>query len=308
MGKAMRFDVVGLGCSALDYLGIVSHYPPLDVKIELLEFTKQGGGPVATALVTLSRLGVSTSYIGGVGNDEQGRFILEEFEKEGVDTRGVIIEKGASSLFAFCVIEKKSGKRTIFWKRGDYSQLDPKRLDKQLIISARFLHLDGHHIKAAMQAAIWAKERKIKIVLDPDINPPEMKQLVGLTDIIIVSSDFARVFTGEKDSHKAAERLFSLGPEVVVITLGEKGCVCMSREGIFTRPAFRVKVVDTTGAGDVFHGAFIYGLLKGWSLEKTAQFSSAVSAIKCMKLGGRAGISSLGKVKEFLTSRSNISI
>ena len=82
----------------------------------------------------------------------------------------------------------------------------------------------------------------------------------------------------------------------------------MSREGIFTRPAFRVKVVDTTGAGDVFHGAFIYGLLKGWSLEKTAQFSSAVSAIKCMKLGGRAGISSLGKVKEFLTSRSNISI
>ena len=306
MAKTMGFEVVGLGCSALDYLGIVSCYPPLDVKLELLEFSKQGGGPVATALVTLSRLGVSTSYIGRVGNDEQGRFILEEFEKEGVDTRGVIIEQGGSSLFAFCIIEKSSGKRTIFWKRGNYSQLDLERLDKQLVLSARFLHLDGHHIKAAIQVAIWAKEKKIKIVLDPDINPPEMKQLVGLTDIIIASSDFARAFTREKDCSKAAERLFSLGPEVVVITLGQKGCLCVSREGVFTRAAFRVKVIDTTGAGDVFHGAFIYGLLKGWNLEKTAQFSSAVSAIKCMKLGGRAGIPTLEKAKEFLASRSNL--
>lgn len=301
----MGFDVVGLGCSALDYLGIVSRYPCLDEKIEMLEFTRQGGGPVATALVTLSRLGASTSYIGKVGDDESGKFILEEFEKEGVDTSGVVIEKGVSSLFAFCVIEKNSGKRTIFWRRGSYSELDAKKLNKELILSARFLHLDSHEVNVSIQAAKWAKEKRIKIVLDAELNSPEMKKLMKLTDIIIASSGFAQCFTKEKDYSKAAEKLFSLGPEVVVITLGEKGCLCRSREGSFTKPAFKVKVVDTTGAGDVFHGAFIYGLLRGWNLEKTAEFSNAVSAIKCMKLGGRAGIPTLEKVEEFLAFKGS---
>jgi len=268
----------------------------------MLNFTRQGGGPVATALVTLSRLGSSTSYIGKVGDDEAGKFILKEFEKEGVDTSGVVIEKGASSLFAFCVAEKNTGKRTIFWRRGTCSELDPKELNKQLILSAEFLHLDGHEIKAAIQAAKWAKREKIKIVLDPDVNPPEMEELIRLTDVLIVPSNFARDFTKEENYSKAAEKFFAFGPEVVVITLGEKGCLCKSNKGVFTRPAFKVKVVDTTGAGDVFHGAFIYGLLRGWDLEKTAEFSNAVSALKCMELGGRAGIPTLKQVEEFLAS------
>ena len=299
----MGFDVVGLGCSALDYLGVVPRRPRVDEKIEMSDFTRQGGGPMATALVTLSRLGSSTSYIGKVGDDEAGKFILKEFEKEGVDTSGVIVEKDTSSLFAFCVVEKNTGKRTIFWHSGTCSELAPKELNKQLILSAKFLHLDSHEIRAAIQAAKWAKAEKIKIVLDPDLNPPEMEKLLRLTDILIAPSDFARDFTGEEDYSKTAEKLFSLGPEVVVITLGEEGCLCKSREGVFVKPAFKVNVVDTTGAGDVFHGAFIYGLLRGWDLKKTAEFSNAVSAIKCMKLGGRAGIPTLEQVKEFLASR-----
>ena len=313
----MGFDVVGLGCSALDYLGVVPRCPRLDEKIEMLNFTRQGGGPVATALVALSRLGASTSYVGKVGDDEAGKFILREFEKEGVDTSGVVIEKGASSLVAFCVAEKNTGKRTIFWHRGTCSGLDPRELNKQLILSAKFLHLDGHEIRAAIEAAKWAKAKKIdpvrhvdrtksngvKVVLDPDLNLPEMEELVKLTDILIAPSNFARDFTKEEDYSKAAEKLFALGPEVVVITLGEKGCLCRSGKGMFTKPAFRVKVVDTTGAGDVFHGAFVYGLLRGWDLEKTAEFSNAASAIKCTKLGGRAGIPTLKQVEDFLASR-----
>jgi len=121
----------------------------------------------------------------------------------------------------------------------------------------------------------------------------------------LVNSSFAQNFTKEKDYFKAAKKLFSQGPEIVVITLGEKGCLYKSCKETFTKPAFKVKVVDTTGAGDVFHGAFIYGLLKGWKLEKIAEFSNAVSAIKCTKLGGRAGIPTLKEVNELLAHRVN---
>jgi len=300
----MKFDVVGLGHSAVDYLGVVPRYPALDEKIEMLEFAKQGGGPVATALVTLSRLGASTAYIGKVGDDDFGKFILEEFKKEGVDTRGVIVEKGASSLFAFCVIEKNTGKRTIFWSTGRRSEINPGKLNKELIVSAKFLHLDGHETEAAIQAAKWAREKNIKIILDPDIISPGIEELISLSDVVIASSSFVQNFTGEESYSEGAEKLFSLGPEIVVVTLGEKGCLCKSKDGIFTKPAFKVKVIDTTGAGDVFHGAFIYGLLKRWDLEKIAEFSNAVAAIKCTKLGGRAGIPNLEEVNKFLSRRN----
>ncbi len=161
---------------------------------------------------------------------------------------------------------------------------------------------------AGLAAARWAKEAGITVVLDGDTMRDGIDEPVKLTDVLIASRNFAVKFTGEDNPRKAIIKMHSLGPEIVGVTLGADGCVLSKGTNVLHKPAFKVDVVDTTGAGDVFHGAFIYGLLKGWSLETTAQFSSAVSAIKCMKLGGRAGISSLGKMKEFLTSRSNISI
>lgn len=299
MAKA-KFDVVGVGCCAVDYLGIVPHYPELDVKMELMEFSKQGGGPVGTALVTLARLGACVSYIGKVGDDEFGQFLKSEFEKEGVDTKNIVIEKGASCRFAFIIVDKKTGKRTIVWSQNHISSLCPQEITRKSVTSGRFLHVDQYEIDAAILAARWAKEAGMKVVFDAEFVGRGVRKLLKFTDILITSEDFAESWTGESDFEKAAQKLYKYQGGIVVVTGGDKGCVCISDDCIIKKPAFRVKVKDTTGAGDVFHGAFIYGLLQDWELDKTAEFSCAVAALKCRELGGRAGIPRLNEVKRFL--------
>ncbi len=295
-----KFDVVGVGCCAVDYLGIVPHYPKLDVKMELMEFSKQGGGPVGTALVTLARLGAHVSYIGKVGDDEFGRFLIDAFRKEGVDTKNTIIEKGASCPFAFIIVDKKTGKRTIVWSRAHISNLHPGEMNRKAVTAGKILHVDQYDIDAAISAAKWAKEAGIMVVFDAESMGRGVKTLLKLTDVLITSEDFASDFTGKADIEKAARDLYKSQGGIVVVTGGDKGCVCISGDGMVKKPAFRVQVKDTTGAGDVFHGAFIYGLLQDWELDKTAEFSCAVAALKCRELGGRAGIPRLNEVQRFL--------
>lgn len=293
------FDVIGIGHSAADFLGVVPYYPSIDERIRIMEFSRQGGGEAATALVTLSRLGATTSFVGKIGDDDFGRFILTEFGKEKVDTSHIVVEKGAFSLFAFCIIDKESGKRTIFWYKG-MKPLMPEELDEEFILSAKILHLDQYEIEADIEAAQRFKEAGKTVVLDIDtINPP-LERLVKLVDVVIGSEVFAKNFTSNNNYFEAVERISSLGPKVVVITLGAKGCLCKSNGNTFIQPTFEVDVADTTGCGDVFHGAFIYGLLQKWDLKRIAIFSNAVAAIKCTKIGGRAGIPTLKEVEEFL--------
>ncbi len=298
MPKA-KFDVVGVGCCAVDYLGIVPHYPKLDVKMELLEFSKQGGGPVGTALVTLARLGACVSYIGKVGDDEFGRFLIDAFEEEGVDTKNIVIEKGASCRFAFIIVDKKTGKRTIVWSQDHISSLCSEEITRKSVTNGRFLHVDQYEIDAAILSAKWAKEAGMRVVFDAEFVGRGVKRLLKFTDVLITSEDFAASFTGESDFEKSAKSLYKYQGGIVVVTGGDKGCICVSGDGIIRKRAFRVQVKDTTGAGDVFHGAFIYGLLQGWRLDKIAGFSCVVAALKCRELGGRAGIPRLSEVKRF---------
>jgi len=293
------FDVIGLGACAFDFLGIVPFYPSLDERVRMLELHRQGGGEAATALVTLSRLGVRTSFVGKIGDDETGRFILDEFEKEKVDTSHIVIERGGSSILAFCVIDKKTGKRTILWHKR-MKPLLPGELDKEFMLSANVLHLDQHEPEAAIAAAHWFREAGSKVVLDIDKVDSRLERIVGLVDVLICSEVFAKSFGRENDYFDAAEKIASLGPKTIVITLGEKGCLCKSVTTVFLQRAFEVDVVDTTGSGDVFHGAFIYGILQDWSLRKIAEFSNAVAAMKCTRVGGRAGIPSRTQVDRFL--------
>ena len=297
----MKPMVIGLGNCTADYLALVPTYPLLDERMEISQLEIQGGGEVSTAMIALSRLGISTAFIGKIGDDDLGVFIRGEFDREAVNTSHLIIEKNVKSLFAFCVVDESSGKRTIFWHR-ETSPLKPGELDKDFITSVHILHLDEYEPVAALTAARWAREAGIKVVLDIDNYSTEIEALIKTTDIVIGSKSLVRYFDS-RDYFQVAEELSLLGPDFVVITLGEKGCYCKSNDGSFIQPGFRVEVVDTTGAGDAFHGAFIYGILRKWSFEQIADFSNAVAAINCTKLGGCSGLPDLKEVKEFISQQ-----
>lgn len=296
-----NFDVVGVGYSSVDYLGIVDEYPPpADVKMPMSQFTKQGGGPVATALVALSRLGARTAFVGKMGDDEFGSFMKSQLEKEKVDISQIVTEPGASSQFAFIIVDQATGRRTILWSQSDVPPLRASEMDREFVTSARILHLDGLQMEAGLAAARWAKEADITVVLDGDTIRPGIDELIELTDVLIASRDFAVKLTGEDNPEEAVYKMRSLGPEIVGITLGADGCILSWETTIIREPALKVDAVDTTGAGDVFHGAFIYGLLRNWPLKETTEFANAVAAMKCRKLGGRAGIPTLDEAMAFL--------
>lgn len=300
-----KFDVIGVGLAALDYLGIVDEYPPpADKKVCMSQFTVQGGGPAATALAALSRLGAKTAFVGKVGDNESGRLIKSQMADEDVDVSQVVVEPGTLSYPAFIVVDKATGGRTIFWSESNISPLAASEVDKDFITSARILHLDALQMEAGLAAARWAKEAGITVVLDGDTMREEISELVGLTDVLITSQNFAKQFTETDDLEEAMRKMRSLGPEIVGITLGDDGCILSWENKIHREPAFDMDVVDTTGAGDVFHGAFIYGLLQDWPLTKIARFANAVAAMKCRELGGRAGIPTLDEVTAFLARQA----
>jgi ribokinase len=298
-------EVIGLGCSCIDFLGIVPHLPRLDEEIEMLESTLQGGGEVATALVTLAKLGVSTAYIGKVGDDPIGVMIKHDFDGYGVNTDYLVVEPGKRSLSAIVLVDKKSGKRSILAGRATVSDVGPSDLPVGVIEQAKVLHLDGTEAQASVSAAERARAAGVTVVLDADVFAlgPKVGALIELTDVVIASQPFATEYSGSADPMVGLERLRQSGPGTAVVTLGDAGGVGHSEKRSFRYSAFDVDVVDTTGAGDVFHGAFIRGLVANWPLEQSIKFAAAVAAMKCTKPGGRSGIPDMGAAERFLIER-----
>lgn len=294
-----RIDVLGVGYCAIDYLGIVPGFPEIDEKAQLSELIIQGGGITATAMAAVGRLGGRAAYVGPVGDDGFGRFIVEELQRDGVDTSGVIIRPGKTSQFSFVVVDQPTGKRTIFWTNSGLT-LMPEDIRKEDVLSAKVLQIDAHFPEAALQAAEWANEAGIPVVIDAGSMKPMMEDLLERTDYIIASELFARQITGKDNPENALKTLFTGRCKLAAVTLGGRGCIYTTNEGKYRQPAFKVEVVDTTGAGDVFHGAFSYGLSQGWDNGQIIEFASAVSAMKCTKLGGRTGIPTIEQVKTFI--------
>jgi len=295
------FDVVGVGCCAWDYLAVVETHPPIDTKCDALLVEEQGGGPTATAMVTLARLGAKTALAGKVGDDGRGRLIISALEREGVDVRQIKVGKDESSRLSLVIVEQGTGKRTVVSMKGSAAPLKPEELDRSVITSGRILHVDGHQMAAATVAARWAREAGLQVVLDAGSVKAGMEELASLADYVVASEPFALDSTGEDSIEQAARRLYRDGNHsAVVVTGGERGGFLVSEQGEQAYDAFRVDSVDTTGAGDVFHGAFDYGILRGWELSEVVEFGAAVAAIKCRSLGGRAGIPSLSEVAGFL--------
>jgi sulfofructose kinase len=312
----IEFDCVGFGMNAVDYLSVLDPYPNLDEKVEAIESSVQGGGPVPTAMATLAKLGSKVAYIGKIGDDPEGRFVKAELEKEGVNTDYLIVDKECKTAKAFIWVDKNTGKRTVALDKTKLNHTKISEFKFIDSISTTFLHIDAREPEINIFLSKWAQKLGAKMSLDVgslrsgvEHGFCVLRSVFPFVNHLIVSKRFACGFTKLSDPFSACKELMKKGFENVVVTIGEKGCICSSprgfnrskREGeVFHSPGFPVKAVDTTGAGDVFHGAFIYGLLEKWDLKKTAQFACATAAMKCRKLGGRAGIPNLAEVTGFI--------
>jgi ribokinase len=303
-----KFDVVGLGCCAVDTLCIYEGPIEEDQKKEVAGITRLGGGLVATGLVAVARLGGTARYIGKVGDDDHAQFVIREFKREGVDTNCIRIQPRMSVTRSMGLINPAKGFRTLFYCVDDAPLLEPGEVVRDEVLAGKVLFVDGFQVKAAIQAARYAREERRPVLMDAELTAPENDELADVATHVIASLGFARSRVGKCEPAEAARRLFrqfsAHDPDkVVAVTAGAKGSYFVTQDGEFHQPAFQVPVVDTTGCGDVFHGAFAYGIAKGMDLRKTAEFASAVAALKCRKLGGRAGIPSLAETERFIASR-----
>jgi sulfofructose kinase len=294
------FDVVGMGLNSVDFLCVVPTFPASNSKMKIDRFSKQGGGQVATAMVALRRWGLKTRYIGKVGGDDLGQFSLDSIGRELVDTSGVAVEPNASTQFAFILVERSSGDRTILWNRDDRLMYREGELRKKDICSGKILLLDGHDIRAAIQCARWAREAGISTVIDIDVVEPATPELIREVDFVITSSRFPTAFTGIPDREKALLELRKHTSGFLCATLGHEGAMALANDKITYIKGFEVNAVDTTGAGDVFHAGFIYGLIQNWEVTEILRFANAVAGLKCRDLGGRKGIPALEEAQTFL--------
>ena len=298
-----RFDILGLGYCGWDTLCLLPRIP-LDDKVQIIECVEQGGGPAATAMVAAARLGAKAAFMGIVGDDENGENILRDFATESVDARLMVKRDEASSATATCWVDQSTGKRSIAWTHGGAAPLTPEEVSEEAILSARALHLDGHQTQAAIHAARIARAHDIPVFLDAGTLVDGIETLLPLCTVVIASEVFAKKFTGEKDPNEAIQALHRLGPTWTAVTLGRNGSAGFDGKRIHKIPTPDVEVVDTTGAGDVFHGAFAARYVETMDgqpeFDDCLRFASAVAAMKCRKLGGRTGIPTREEVLAFM--------
>ncbi len=290
--------VVGLGQCSLDYITLLDGFPQEDAKKEVVDFTVQGGGPVATALVTLSRLGVNSAIVGRVSDDPAGDEIRRGLKAEGVGVKGLLARPGGRSQQAVVLVNRKAGSRTICWQRPTVEPLSPREVDPVFFKGARFILLDGLMMEASYKAAEHAARLGIPVMLDAGSMRPGMLKLASMSDYLVCSDRFV---SDLKLSIKEAFKKLRTGrTRAVTVTVGDKGSFTFYEGKVYLQKAFKVKAVDTTGAGDVFHGAYAYGVIQGWDIKRTVEFASAVAAMKCRELGGRAGIPTLTEALRFI--------
>ena len=290
--------ILGIGDPCMDFLAFADELPGYDKQVHLREYGWQGGGKVATAMAAVGRLGGQAALIGGVGEDAFGRFCVADLKRHGVDTQGVFVDPGKGTEFCICISEPVHMSRCLIYKRGGARDIAVGDLKEALFAQADLVHLpymsadEVPHMAGVMrEAARLAHAHGARVSVDLDFMPQDDADF-QMTDIVAASEAFYRKRFGDSEDYEGACReMLALGVRQIVFTLGPRGSVGMSEdEPFFHAPGYRVPVMDTTGAGDVFHGALLYGLANDWTLKDSAQFANAVAAFKCTRLGGRAGI------------------
>jgi sulfofructose kinase len=288
-----KVHVVGLGENATDIVMRLRAFPAPGGKQRIHAVSRQAGGSVASAMVTCRRLGLRARYLGAIGGDDNGRFQLASLRAERLDLAYVRRAEHARSRVSHIAIDESTGERTIFWERDRRLDFPPGSVTREMLAGAAILHLDATDLRAAVQAARLARRAGITTVADLDTVAPGVERLLPLADYPIVSSDFLAPATGERDPFPALARLArDSGARLVGVTLGRDGALVLTAGRFLYSPGFCIDAVDTTGAGDIFHGAFIYGLVREWKLEDILDFSNAMAALNSTALGARGGIAS----------------
>ncbi len=306
MESEISIDVLGLGSVTVDFVGTLKTWPGKGAKKMLDSLTICDGGLVGTALVAAARLGGKVAFAGKLGRSEMARRALEALCRESVDTSFVVETEDADPIVAIILTDSTDGQRNIFWTRQNVQYPMPWELpDKNWFRKTAVLLIDFESGLAGIEAAKTAKQHNIPVVIDVERDEPHIAEAMSVSSHIIVSEEFANDYTGSSDVAEMLAALRSDPEQVVIVTRGEKGCVGSSNEGDFELPAFDVDVVDTTGCGDTFHGAFALAIARGQPVVSAARFASGAAALCATQLGGRAGIPTAQQLEQFLSKHES---
>ncbi|MCU1222059.1 MAG: Carbohydrate kinase family protein [Edaphobacter sp.] len=303
MTKSSQVDLVGVGLNATDTVIPLSSYPVLGSKVEFSTADVLPGGQVASTVVACQRWGMRTRYVGSLGDDSAATLHRKAFAEAGVETQLITVSECASRQSL--VLVDGEGERTVLWRRDERLDLRPSDLDREWIVNARALHVDGYDTATATVAARWARAAGVPVVADLDELYPGVEELIENIDYLIVSRDFPCRLMAEVDLEKALGMMhLRYGCRLTAATLGPDGVLAWDGKEFHHTCAYRVPVVDTTGAGDIFHAGFIYGLLQGWPLERQLDFACAAAALNCMAVGARGGIQTVEAIEELMATGS----
>ena len=303
----MSTDVVGIGSALFDILMTAPQFPKEDTKLQGVDTKTQCGGPCATGLVAVRKLGVSAQYMGTVGDDTYGDFILSELNKYGVSTQHVRRIPDKVSFHSFVLLNLSNSSRTCVWSKGTVTPPEESDVDLEALKNAKYLHLDGHQLDCAIYAAKKAHEYGVKVSHDAGGTYPGIERLLPYVDVLIPSEEFSLKITGCATAVEAARVLQeTYHPEVLIITQGSRGGFWWKDGQEVRYPVFPVEAVDSNGAGDTFHGAFVAARVKGMDILEAATFASATSALKCTRFGAQQGIPSWQEVEEFMKTHEGV--
>lgn len=292
-------EIVGFENPGIDFLCTLPHLPGSNEAMYMQKQSWQGGGQVSTGLVAASRLGATTALIGTVGDDIFGRFCCNDLIRHGVDISNVKVRPGGRTGFSLVLSDEETRGRSIIMRAAKTSPLQEIEVDFDMVKQAKVLHLAWVD-SIGLEAARIAKENGVTVLLDADNYYPLLEEVYQYVDVLIASQFVYDHYFTDDEEEKNLKTTLSWGPKVAIYTKGSKGCVGLWKGGFFHQNAFQVPIVDTVGAGDVFHGAFASCLVRGMNPVEAAEFSSAVSAIKCTRIGGRAGLPTREMTEHFL--------
>ena len=306
MANSPKLDLVGVGLNATDTLISCPQFPEPGSKVEFQSANVLPGGQVASAVMACQSWGMRAGYVGKLGDDSAAALHRDLFARAGVETQ-LIAVPGCASQQAVILVDSQ-GERTVLWKRDERLGLRPDELDREWIVNARALHVDGYDTAAAAVAAGWARSAGIPVIADIDAVYSDVEVLLNDIDYLIVSRDFPAQLSGEDDLEKSLPLLQRrYGCLLTAATLGPDGVLAWDGKEFHYACAYRVPVADTTGAGDTFHAGFIYGLLQDWPLQRRLDFACAAAALNCMAIGARGGIQPVAKIEHLMASGSRYS-
>ena len=296
------WDVLGLGENSVDIVHVLPGYPQPhgpQAKMRIREQEICVGGQMVTALSTCAALGLRTKYLGATGNDEHGGRVRQALAERGIDASSVIV-RDAANRYAVILLDESSGERVILWDRDERLNLHPDELPAEAIAAARLLHVDGVDEDAAIRAALAGRAAGIHVTSDLDRLTARSDELFRAVTIPILAEHLPAAMTGLGDLDAALRALRRRHDGLLVVTLGARGAAALDGDRLLRVEGFAVNATDTTGAGDVFRGGFIYGLLQGWELETTLRFANAAAAVSCTRRGALNGVPSMGEIQALL--------